>query len=203
MFISRCVRLHYWISSGRHRGMRRRRCYLWASLQLHQFNWFVFLRLHQRVSAEQLWRDRKRLQPLHRCTLPSAAHAFISPDLIAASDRLIRGPCPPVAFSPTDIDECYEQPGICGLNTVCTNIPGTFFCSCPDGFYPSTGIFWIVGTSYCESELSRVETFACLCWLSFPMCFSNYSFVADLDEVVGKIEPKEVKPTFSSSWLRE
>lgn len=51
-----------------------------------------------------------------------------------------------------DIDECVETPGICGRNTVCTNIPGTFFCSCPDGFYPSTGILWIVGTSFCKSE---------------------------------------------------
>lgn len=54
-----------------------------------------------------------------------------------------------------DIDECAETPGICGINTVCTNVPGTFFCSCPDGFYPSTGILWLVGTSFCKSEQNK------------------------------------------------
>lgn len=58
----------------------------------------------------------------------------------------------PVCFlSSPDIDECAETPGICGKNTVCTNVPGTFFCSCPDGLYPSTGILWVVGISFCQS----------------------------------------------------
>lgn len=131
-----------------------------------------------------------------------------TPDLIAASDRLKRRPCPPMGFSLTDIDECYEQPGICGLNTVCTNIPGTFFCSCPDGFYPSTGIFWIVGTSFCQSEQSRVWRLSnlresmLLYYLLITRCVFLIIF-SDLDEVVGKIVPREVKPTFSSFRLRD
>ncbi|AWP18782.1 putative EGF-like module-containing mucin-like hormone receptor-like 1 [Scophthalmus maximus] len=53
----------------------------------------------------------------------------------------------------TDIDECSEQLGICGKQTVCTNVPGTFYCSCTDGFFPSTGIIWTLGVSFCQSKL--------------------------------------------------
>uniref|UniRef100_A0A8C4IPQ9 Adhesion G protein-coupled receptor E8 n=1 Tax=Dicentrarchus labrax TaxID=13489 RepID=A0A8C4IPQ9_DICLA len=52
----------------------------------------------------------------------------------------------------TDTDECSETPGICGRQTVCTNVPGTFYCSCPDGFYPSTGIVWTLGVSFCKTQ---------------------------------------------------
>lgn len=61
---------------------------------------------------------------------------------------------PMCALSSTDIDECKETPGICGKATVCTNSLGTFYCSCPDGFFPSTGTEWTVGISFCESEKS-------------------------------------------------
>ena len=57
----------------------------------------------------------------------------------------------------TDIDECSETPGICGRQTVCTNVPGTFYCSCPDGFYPSTGMVWTMGVSFCQSEQIQFE----------------------------------------------
>ncbi|XP_033945898.1 adhesion G protein-coupled receptor E2-like [Pseudochaenichthys georgianus] len=57
----------------------------------------------------------------------------------------------------TDIDECYENPGICGKDTVCTNVLGTFYCSCPDGLFPSTGIVWTVGFTYCQTIESFVE----------------------------------------------
>ncbi|KAK7938977.1 hypothetical protein WMY93_002303 [Mugilogobius chulae] len=49
------------------------------------------------------------------------------------------------------IDECVETPGICGFQTICTNYPGTFYCSCPEGFYPNTALYWIVGTTFCEN----------------------------------------------------
>uniref|UniRef100_UPI0037E8F9B0 adhesion G protein-coupled receptor E3-like n=1 Tax=Semicossyphus pulcher TaxID=241346 RepID=UPI0037E8F9B0 len=49
-----------------------------------------------------------------------------------------------------DIDECTETPGICGKDTVCTNVEGAFHCSCREGFYPSTGIVWIDGVSFCQ-----------------------------------------------------
>lgn len=59
-------------------------------------------------------------------------------------------------FLSTDIDECSETPGICGKLTVCTNVPGKFYCSCPDGFFPSTGVVWEMGVSFCQSEQSQV-----------------------------------------------
>ncbi|XP_071359223.1 nidogen-1-like isoform X2 [Trachinotus anak] len=33
-----------------------------------------------------------------------------------------------------DIDECRETPQVCGANTECTNLPGTFRCECLTGF---------------------------------------------------------------------
>ncbi|CAH2251167.1 Nidogen-1 [Pelobates cultripes] len=33
-----------------------------------------------------------------------------------------------------DIDECQEQPNVCGSNTICNNHPGTFRCECADGY---------------------------------------------------------------------
>lgn len=104
MCVSSCFRLqkHFWknwISVGRRWWMHRRRNYLRTSFQLHQCNRLLLLRLHQRVSAEQLWRDRERHQPLHRCA-PSRSHASINPDLSAAFERLRRRPCPPVGFFP-------------------------------------------------------------------------------------------------------
>uniref|UniRef100_A0A4W6DHN7 Nidogen 1 n=1 Tax=Lates calcarifer TaxID=8187 RepID=A0A4W6DHN7_LATCA len=32
------------------------------------------------------------------------------------------------------IDECRENPRVCGSNAVCTNLPGTFRCECLNGF---------------------------------------------------------------------
>ncbi|XP_019906282.1 adhesion G protein-coupled receptor E1-like [Esox lucius] len=36
-----------------------------------------------------------------------------------------------------DIDECVETPNICGSNSNCTNLPGTYNCSCLEGYAPS------------------------------------------------------------------
>uniref|UniRef100_A0A8D0LAE2 Nidogen-1 n=1 Tax=Sphenodon punctatus TaxID=8508 RepID=A0A8D0LAE2_SPHPU len=33
-----------------------------------------------------------------------------------------------------DIDECLEQPTVCGSNAVCNNQPGTFRCECVEGY---------------------------------------------------------------------
>ncbi|XP_019405376.1 PREDICTED: nidogen-1 [Crocodylus porosus] len=33
-----------------------------------------------------------------------------------------------------DIDECSEQPTVCGSNAVCNNQPGTYRCECVDGY---------------------------------------------------------------------
>lgn len=34
----------------------------------------------------------------------------------------------------TDVDECQEQPTVCGSNAVCNNQPGTFRCECLEGY---------------------------------------------------------------------
>uniref|UniRef100_A0A3P8XHJ0 Adhesion G protein-coupled receptor E8 n=1 Tax=Esox lucius TaxID=8010 RepID=A0A3P8XHJ0_ESOLU len=36
-----------------------------------------------------------------------------------------------------NIDECVETPNICGSNSNCTNLPGTYNCSCLEGYAPS------------------------------------------------------------------
>ena len=35
-----------------------------------------------------------------------------------------------------DIDECTEQPGICGPQGNCRNTPGEYVCECGDGYVP-------------------------------------------------------------------
>ncbi|XP_055969618.1 nidogen-1 [Sorex fumeus] len=40
-----------------------------------------------------------------------------------------------------DIDECSEQPSVCGSHAVCNNLPGTFRCECVEGYQLSdTGV---------------------------------------------------------------
>lgn len=34
-----------------------------------------------------------------------------------------------------DIDECSDNSNICGVNSVCSNEPGSYTCSCADGFF--------------------------------------------------------------------
>lgn len=144
--------------------MHRRAYYLRTSLQLQQFNRIVHLRLSQRLSTEQLRRDSERHKPLHRCMLSCLLCVQKKWAALLVHMLLLIDQTTPwntksshvFSFLLTDIDECFEQPGICGLNTVCTNVPGTFFCSCPDGLFPSTGIFWIVGTSFCQSRRRRI-----------------------------------------------
>jgi len=36
-----------------------------------------------------------------------------------------------------DIDECREQPRVCGLNGTCRNTHGSYRCSCNTGFHIS------------------------------------------------------------------
>jgi len=42
-----------------------------------------------------------------------------------------------VMFQP-DIDECSFGTASCPPNSVCVNVPGTYFCSCKQGFSSST-----------------------------------------------------------------
>lgn len=38
------------------------------------------------------------------------------------------------SLSLSDIDECSENPQICGSHAICNNQPGTFRCECEDGY---------------------------------------------------------------------
>uniref|UniRef100_A0A3Q3EHA5 Adhesion G protein-coupled receptor E8 n=1 Tax=Kryptolebias marmoratus TaxID=37003 RepID=A0A3Q3EHA5_KRYMA len=55
-----------------------------------------------------------------------------------------------VFFLLADIDECSESPDPCGELTLCMNLPGGFMCSCSDGFFPSTGVVWTIGVTFCK-----------------------------------------------------
>ena len=42
----------------------------------------------------------------------------------------------------TDIDECVEDPALCGGvdgDTLCINEPGTYRCDCPQGYRQNGG----------------------------------------------------------------
>ncbi|XP_030230437.1 LOW QUALITY PROTEIN: adhesion G protein-coupled receptor E1-like [Gadus morhua] len=74
----------------------------------------------------------------HFCTCNQGYCVDLS-DMIASSAN----PC-------NDIDECSEIEVFCGLDTVCTNAPGTFYCSCPGGYFPTTGVIWEPGVTFCK-----------------------------------------------------
>ncbi|KAL2086323.1 hypothetical protein ACEWY4_017382 [Coilia grayii] len=40
----------------------------------------------------------------------------------------------PPPTTTTDVDECEERPSVCGPRGTCTNTPGGYTCSCPEGF---------------------------------------------------------------------
>ncbi|XP_074059804.1 adhesion G protein-coupled receptor E1-like isoform X8 [Macrotis lagotis] len=44
-----------------------------------------------------------------------------------------------------DVDECSQNPLICGLNTKCTNVFGKYNCSCLSGFSSPKGNSWVPG----------------------------------------------------------
>ena len=38
-----------------------------------------------------------------------------------------------------DVDECEENANLCGDNSVCINLPGTFQCVCNPGYTGNSG----------------------------------------------------------------
>lgn len=42
--------------------------------------------------------------------------------------------CLMFAYIPPDIDECVANSTICGLNSICVNLAGSFNCSCKKGY---------------------------------------------------------------------
>ncbi|KAK6468768.1 adhesion G protein-coupled receptor E3-like [Huso huso] len=59
-------------------------------------------------------------------------------------------------FCYTDIDECAQTPWLCGPNAQCTNTVGSYTCSCNPGFFPNTGLRWILNQTWCE-DLTKIQ----------------------------------------------
>ncbi|XP_041091605.1 E-selectin-like [Polyodon spathula] len=59
-------------------------------------------------------------------------------------------------FCYTDIDECAQNPWLCGPNAQCTNTVGSYTCSCNPGLFPNTGLEWILNQTRCE-DLTKIQ----------------------------------------------
>ncbi|XP_063065893.1 adhesion G protein-coupled receptor E1-like [Engraulis encrasicolus] len=74
-----------------------------------------------------------------------------------------------------DVDECKENAGICGPNSTCTNLNGSYTCSCVEGFKMSTV------TGYCEEHARCINTkgsYYCECEVGYQF-LNGQSFTAD------------------------
>ncbi|XP_058864015.1 adhesion G protein-coupled receptor E3-like isoform X3 [Acipenser ruthenus] len=67
-------------------------------------------------------------------------------------------------FCYTDIDECAQTPWLCGPNAQCTNTVRSYTCSCNPGFFPNTGLRWILNQTRCED----IDECAQTPWLCGP-----------------------------------
>ncbi|XP_067829254.1 adhesion G protein-coupled receptor E2-like [Heptranchias perlo] len=107
----------------------------------------------------------------------------------------------------TDEDECLTKP--CGPYTVCHNTPGSFYCTCKNGFYSESADKQFAGSamSFCKdyNECSTIPTvcgndatcrntmggFYCLCNKGFARVSGETSFTGygkgceDIDECLG------------------
>ncbi|XP_041099399.1 deleted in malignant brain tumors 1 protein-like [Polyodon spathula] len=62
----------------------------------------------------------------------------------------------------SDIDECSQDPPICGSNAQCTNTIGNYSCFCKTGFNSTTGNTWIHGKTQCV-DIDECVQFPWLC----------------------------------------
>ena len=57
-----------------------------------------------------------------------------------------------------DTDECKEDPDICGPHTICRNVPGSYDCSCKEGFKSGEGELQCKGLDKGESSKGPSRT---------------------------------------------
>uniref|UniRef100_A0A4W2IBW6 Nidogen 1 n=1 Tax=Bos indicus x Bos taurus TaxID=30522 RepID=A0A4W2IBW6_BOBOX len=56
-----------------------------------------------------------------------------------------------------DIDECSEQPSVCGNHAICNNHPGTFRCECVEGYqFSEAGTCVVVEKTRCQHEREHI-----------------------------------------------
>uniref|UniRef100_A0A5F9CGR4 Uncharacterized protein n=1 Tax=Oryctolagus cuniculus TaxID=9986 RepID=A0A5F9CGR4_RABIT len=63
--------------------------------------------------------------------------ASLQPHRAGALSRVLEGNAldlTKIFFFSADIDECVEQPSVCGSHALCNNHPGTFRCECVEGY---------------------------------------------------------------------
>ncbi|XP_053155988.1 nidogen-1 isoform X2 [Hemicordylus capensis] len=58
-----------------------------------------------------------------------------------------------------DVDECLEQPTMCGSNAVCNNQPGTFRCECLEGYQFSSDGRTCVDVDECQLNRCHPDAF--------------------------------------------
>ena len=102
------------------------------------------------ASTSQIWSPAQKIHAMV-CGWSFCVQQFCA--CTALIQKQVRVDQPPV-FS-TDIDECRETVDLCGTKTVCTNAAGTFYCSCSDGYFPTTGVIWELDVTFCKSELKH------------------------------------------------
>lgn len=104
-------------------------------------------------------------------------HAFCKPDDVAAYCVCEAGwtfDPDDIAAGCIDVDECDTSVGPvgrCGVNALCSNLPGSFTCQCPEGF-TGDALKQCVDIDECEVEgacgtgaecINREGSFACEC----------------------------------------
>uniref|UniRef100_A0A8C1KLL5 Uncharacterized protein n=1 Tax=Cyprinus carpio TaxID=7962 RepID=A0A8C1KLL5_CYPCA len=97
-----------------------------------------------------------------------------------------------------DTDECVMDPGVCGNHAQCFNTPGSYYCTCDEGFQSTPPNFTqttgqcldinecLVGTYECSADLECVNTigsFNCSC----PKGYKTSRLDADVDECLSSV----------------
>jgi len=78
----------------------------------------------------------------------------------------------------TDINECIEQRDICGPHTICHNVPGSYACSCREGFKNENGVCKDINE--CATGVAKCKPYStCLNIFGSYACSCNIGFHGD------------------------